>query len=541
MKNKSKSSSTGTSVLRGQIVDVSARRIFPGSVHINRGSIDMIVEEPESETDIILPGLVDSHVHIESSMLTPDHFALLAASHGTIAVVADPHEIANVCGMPGVDYMVNNAQKASIAIYFSAPSCVPATSLDSSGAVLGVQDIASLLARKEFVSLGEMMNYPGVLSYDSDVWGKINIAKELFKPIDGHAPGLNEGDLDKYIAAGISTDHECETLDEARKKASLGMMIQIRQGSAAKNFDVLLPLLKEYPDQVMFCTDDCKAIDLQHGHIDVLVKRALAQGYDLFDVLRASSWNAVCHYNLDVGMLQEGDRADLIVIEDFNDFRVKTLMRRGVEIDIQEHGVKEKDLINHFFARPIFETEIVKPIPLGEVVNVIGVQDKTLATKHLFYEWSPDLVEKEGLNKIVVVNRYQEKSHPAVGWVKGLNIQNGAIASTISHDSHNIVAIGSSDEYITRAINALIEQKGGIVAVKQQQIYGLPLRIAGLMSDLPPYEFIPKYKSLDQLVRSLGVSLSSPFITLSFLSLPVIPSLRITDKGVFDVKQFRYL
>lgn len=525
--------------IQGRIVDIVHRRIIEGSVDINNGIITAIDPHPTNSRGYILPGFVDAHVHIESSMLTPVSFGQEAIKHGVVAVVTDPHEIANVCGVPGIEYMVSQGKDSSIKCFFTVPSCVPATSFDHAGAVIDAQQIEELISRDDFVALSEMMDYPAVVADDAPCMAKLAAAHRYSKPIDGHAPTLSGADLKRYVEAGVSTDHECYTIDNALEKIGLGMSIQIREGSLAKNFDTLIPLLTQYPDRVMFCCDDIKAIDLRKGYINSLVARAVSLGYDLYDVLRAASYNAIHHYNLTVGLLQVGDPADFIVCDNLEDFTPSQVWINGKEVDSSQYKVDDQT-INNFQLQPITLQAIETRLIQGMQLNVIGVVNNQLITDHLIREVGVDI----GYQKIVVLNRYNVNTQPAIGFVEGFNCQNGAIASTIAHDSHNIIATGSSDELILSAINEVIRMQGGVVACLQLNmdspitITSLPLPIAGVMSPKSANDLISEYQHLTDAISRMGCPLSSPLMTLAFMALPVIPSLKITDQGLFDVDRF---
>jgi adenine deaminase len=532
--------------VQGNIVDVVGGRIFPGTVAVSRGKITSVTEEKVESSSYILPGLVDAHIHIESSMLIPSEFARLAVTHGTVATVSDPHEIANVLGIAGIRFMINNGKKVPFKFYFGASSCVPATPFETAGAIIGVKEIEELLRMDEIGYLSEMMNFPGVLMEDGEVMAKLALARKYGKPVDGHAPGLAGEDIRKYVNAGISTDHECFTLEEALEKAGLGMKILIREGSAARNFDALVPLLGIYPDLVMFCSDDRHPDDLAQRHINDIARRAVLKGYDLLTVLKACTLNPKKHYNLDTGLLQPGDPADIVIIDNPESFKVlKTF------IDGKLVSEKGKTLINSVDEKPvnIFSAKKVTPVdlrikPLGNRIRVIEALEGQLIT-HELEERS--LIEKDNvvsdpdhdLLKIIVLNRYQHSS-PAVAFIKNFGLKKGAIASTVAHDSHNIIAVGVTDEEISRAINALVEVQGGICCVDGNDIEILPLPVAGLMSDEDGYDVASRYEMIDKMAHGLGSPLAAPFMTLSFMALLVIPELKLSDKGLFDGKTFAF-
>ena len=532
--------------LSGQIVDLVRSHIFPGTVTVNVGKIAEITETPEAEPRFILPGFIDAHIHIESSMVPPSEFARMAVPHGTVATVSDPHEIANVMGVEGIDYMINSGKRGHFKFYFGAPSCVPATPFETSGATLDAAAIEQLMARDDIHYLAEMMNYPGVLMDDPEVMKKLDSAHRHGKPIDGHAPMVTGDDLKKYVGAGIGTDHECNTIEEAREKLKLGMKILIREGSAAKGFDALIPLMEEHPEMLMFCSDDKHPNDLIKGHVNLLVKRALAQGYKLMDVLRAASLNAVRHYHLDVGLLQKGDDADFIVVDNLDDFNVMQTYVKGRKV--AENGValmqrRKEEAINNFHAMPI-QAEALQVHYEGEHIKVIAAMDGNLLTNTIIA--TPKVVDgnivsdtSRDLLKMVVLNRY-EKAQPAVGFVNGFSLKRGAIATSVAHDSHNIVAVGCSDEDIARAINLLIYTKGGMVACSETEFALLPLPVAGLMSLEEGGRVAEDYERADRLAHEFGCTLYSPFMTLSFMALLVIPELKLSDKGLFDVMKFGF-
>ena len=498
----------------------------------------------------VLPGFVDAHVHIESSMLTPSQFARLAVVHGTVATVSDPHEIGNVLGVKGVEYMIEDGKRVPFKFCFGVPSCVPATNFETAGAVIGPKEVRKLLAMKEIGYLAEVMNYPGVLNEDPDMMAKIALAKAFNKPIDGHAPGLRGDDARRYAEAGIDTDHECFTYEEAHEKIGFGVNILIREGSAAKNFDALIPLLAKYPRQVMFCSDDKHPDSLVEGHINALVKRALALGYDLFDVLQAACLNPVLHYRLPVGLLREGDPADFIVVDNLLDFNILQTTLDGVLVAENGHSQLpdlRSEHVNHFNCPPRQPADFVCKAPAGTAtLRVIEVLDGQLITNAL----EKEVEVQEGvigsdmerdILKITVVNRYED-APPAVAFIRNFGLKSGAIASSVGHDSHNIVAVGCDDESLCRAVNAVIEARGGIAAVAHGQLHTLPLPIAGLMTDSDGYFVAETYTRLDQFVKQeLRSGLASPFMSLSFMALLVIPSLKLSDKGLFDGSEFSFV
>ena len=528
----------------GQIVDLVRSRIFSGVVVVEDGKISKIEEQPVGNTRYIMPGFVDAHVHIESSMLVPSEFARLATCHGTVATVSDPHEIANVLGKEGIRYMIENGKKVPFKFFFGAPSCVPSTPFETAGATLDADDIEALMASPDIYYLSEVMNYPGVINEDPELMRKIAAAKRYMKPIDGHAPAVTGTDLQKYVSAGITTDHECFRLAGALEKISLGMNILIREGSAARNFDALIPLMATHPDKLMFCADDKHPDELDDGHIDVLVRKAISLGYDVLDVLKAASFNAVKHYHLPVGLLQQGDDADFIVVDDLHNPVARQTYVKGVLV--AENGVsninyKESETPNIFKAEYIKADDIFLP-HVGKNIKVIDCQDGQLITKSFIAEPKVENggvvsdVERDIL-KLVVVNRYQP-AKPAVAFIKGFGLRRGALASSVAHDSHNIVAVGVTDKDILHAVNLLIEHTGGVTAYCNTEMVAVPLPVAGLMSNEDGYEVAAAYQNADALAKRLGSKLYAPFMTLAFMALLVIPELKLGDKGLFDVSRF---
>ncbi|MBN2297253.1 MAG: adenine deaminase [Deltaproteobacteria bacterium] len=532
--------------ISGNIVDVLHDRIYPGTLVISDGRIVDIIEENREYDTYIIPGFVDSHIHIESSMLTPAEFARIAVIHGTVAVVSDPHEIANVLGMDGVRYMIDNGRKSLLKFFFGAPSCVPATPFETSGAVIDSRAISELLSSDDVRYLSEVMNYPGVLSREPEVMAKIGIAKGLNKPIDGHAPGLRGDMLREYVGAGMQTDHETYELDEALEKLKLSMSVQIREGSAAKDFDALHRIIDRYSSLCMFCSDDKHPDDLIKGHINLLVKKAVALGHDPMAVLRCACVNPVLHYGLDVGLLQIGDCADLAVVDDLKAFTVietwingckaackgKTLLPQVAGDAPNVFNVSSKDVSQ--FRVPALSEEIhIIHAKDGQLITG-SIRDRALVTDGCAVsDTSRDIL------KISVVNRYED-SRPAVGFVKGFGLVRGAIATSVAHDSHNIVAVGVTDRDICDAVNAVIENRGGLAAAHEGQVESLALRVAGLMSDEDAYKVAERYSLLDSLAGEFGSTMNAPFLTLSFMALLVIPSLKLSDKGLFDAERFTF-
>ncbi len=532
--------------IQGQIVDIHAKRIFKGEIIVRNGKIESIREAGHSRDEYILPGFVDAHIHIESSMLVPSEFARMAVRHGTVATVSDPHEIANVLGVPGVEFMIENGKKVPFKFNFGAPSCVPATSFETSGAVIDSGAIDKLLQKEEILYLTEMMNYPGVIHKDPEVMKKLELAHKYGKPVDGHAPGLTGSDLDQYIATGITTDHECFSFEEGLEKIEKGMKILIREGSAAKNFEALINLLPQYPGQIMFCSDDKHPDDLLLDHINRLCARARAKGMELFDILRAASLNPVEHYGLDVGLLRTGDPADFIVVSDLDEFGVLETYINGQ--CVYSDGVSKIEAVdfevpNNFNIGAKQVSDFRFESTAGQI-RVIEALDGELITRELIAESKirdGNLVSDPGRDilKMTVVNRYEEKA-PAIAFIKNFGLKEGAIASSVGHDSHNILAVGVSDEAICRAVNLLIEARGGISAVSEKEEKVLPLPVAGIMSDKDGTVAGKGYSELSRMARAMGSRLHAPYMTLSFMALLVIPELKLSDRGLFNGKRFEF-
>jgi adenine deaminase len=528
--------------VQGQLVDVWTRRIYPVELEIEGNKIAFIREIEAAPEVYIIPGFVDAHMHIESTMVVPARFAEAALKHGTIAVVADPHEIANVMGVEGIEFMVNNGKSVPFKFFFGVPSCVPATPFETSGAQLDALAVRELIQREDMYVLAEMMNFPGVINDVPDVIQKIEAAKAAGKPIDGHAPGLMGEALRKYASAGITTDHECATLEEALEKIKLGMKILIRQGSAARNLDDLLPLLKTNPHDVMFCTDDCHPDDLMNQHINEHVRTAVAKGYDLFDVLHAASVNPVLHYKLPVGLLREGDPADFLMVSNLETFEVRSVYLAGEKVWENSPLFSSSAIlnpINSFYMNSISEEDIKVSFNHCSKVKVIEVIDGQLLTRKKSVSVD-EMHNVKGINKMLVLNRYT-KAKPAVGYVYGFNLQVGAIATSVAHDSHNIIAVGATDEALIKVVTHLQELKGGMVVYDGREIMDLPLPLAGLMSDKSVEEVGIQYHRLNEKAKMLGIPLRAPFMTLSFLSLLVIPELKLGDRGLFDVEKFQFV
>ncbi|WP_416864510.1 MAG: adenine deaminase [Imperialibacter sp.] len=533
--------------VEGQIFDIENKRVYPGRLTIEAGVIKSIEETAGAPLRFILPGFVDAHVHIESSMLVPSEFAKLAVTHGTVATVSDPHEIGNVLGVAGVEFMIENAKTVPLKFNFGAPSCVPATPFETAGAIITAEDIDYLLSKPEIKYLAEMMNWPGVMQRDALVMDKIRVAQKHGKPVDGHAPGLKGEQAANYITAGISTDHECFTIEEALDKLKHGMKILIREGSAAKNFEALIPLMKDHADQLMFCSDDKHPDNLIEGHINQLVVRALKKGHDLFDVLQAACINPVRHYGLNVGLLQKGDIADFIVVDSTENFGVMETWIGGQKV--AENGKALFDTqpctpINQFNCLPKKPSDFYLKMG-GSQVRVIDALDGQLITKESWFDSSllgtdtQTSVEHDVL-KFAVINRYSDQP-PAIAYIRNFGLKQGAIASTVGHDSHNILAIGVSNEAICEAVNLLIDNKGGVAAIGNGKQKVLPLPVAGLMAAEDGYTVGKKYQEIDLMAKELGSKLLAPFMTLSFMALLVIPMLKLSDQGLFDGERFTFV
>ena len=533
--------------MKTNLVDIERREIYPVKVRVNNQQITSVTRVNESCSTYILPGFIDAHIHIESSMLPPSEFARLAVRHGTVATVSDPHEIANVLGIEGVEFMLNNAEQVNFKFYFGASPCVPATPFETSGARLGVEEVRALLQKPQIKYLSEVMNYPGVINEDEEMLLKIKAAHDQGKPVDGHAPGLRGDDLKRYIKAGITTDHEAFSYDEGLEKIHNGMKILIREGSAAKNFNALEPLIDEHYEMLMFCSDDRHPDDLYHEHINRHVKRALEKGHDLFKVLQIACVNPVKHYNLDVGLLRVGESADFIVVDNLDDFTIlKTVINGEVVAENGKSKINRAPVsaLNNFHAGEKEAKDFT--LPACETIEVIQAVDHELFTHEKLVTFgdapSGRVSDSEhDILKISVVNRY-ENSPPAVAYVSGFGLKQGAIASSVAHDSHNIVAVGCSDESIATAVNLIIRQQGGICAVGDGEEWDLPLGIAGIMSAEDGFSVAREYEKIDLIVKErLGSTLSAPFMTLSFMALLVIPELKLSDKGLFDGRTFQFI
>lgn len=534
--------------ISGQIVDIVHKRIFSGTLSISKGKIQSIKPTESSSTyPYIIPGFIDAHVHIESSMLIPSEFARLASIHGTVATLSDPHEIANVLGIQGIRYMIKNSLQVPFYFYFGIPACVPATQFETAGAIIDAETVRELFEKDHLHYLSEMMNYPGVLAKDPVVMEKIAIAKSFQKPVDGHAPGLMGEEAIKYITAGMSTDHECYMLEEALHKLKHGMHILIREGSAAKNYGALHPLIKDYPEKIMFCSDDKHPHELVTGHINALVQRSIKENYDVMDVLRAASLNPIRHYQLDVGLLQPGDSADFLLVDNLQNFRVLANYIKG-EL-VAKNGQTlissvQAPIINHFNCTAKKEKDFCIQ-GKKEHIRVIEALDGQLITNEKIVPanmedgyYISDL--KNDILKIVVVNRYQD-APPAIAFIHGFGLKKGAIASCIAHDSHNIICVGVTDQDICTAVNAIISHQGGIAIADGNQVNALPLPVAGIMSREDGFFVAQEYSKMDRLAKDLGTPLSAPFMTLSFMALLVIPQLKLSDKGLFDASHFAFV
>lgn len=537
-------------IIKGQLVDVIQRRIYPAAIVVDNGTITSVEEITDAPAQYIMPGFIDAHVHIESSMLVPTAFARLAVVHGTVATVSDPHEIANVCGTQGVQYMIDDSKRSPFKFFFGAPSCVPATFFETAGAHIDATATETLLANQDIWYLAEMMNFPGVLHKDPEVMAKIAAAKKAGKPIDGHAPGLRGADATAYAAAGMTTDHECFTIAEALDKLDAGMHIIIREGSAARNFEELVPLFNTHPGKLMFCSDDKHPDELVVSHINALVKRALAKGYDLFDMLMAACVHPVKHYNIPVGLLSAGDAADFIVVDNLDDFNIQQTYINGqlvaenglslleaVEIiPINNFNISYKQVSN-FAIRSTTDAPQIRVIEAleGQLVTNEIIATGKIENGFLVSDTANDIL------KIAVVNRYDNHAPVAVAFIKNIGLKSGALASTVAHDCHNIIAVGADDESLCMAVNALVDCKGGIAVVDgEHNISVLPLPIAGLMADTDGYTVAEKYSIIDKQAKALGSNLRAPFMTLSFMALLVIPALKLSDKGLFNGNKFEF-
>lgn len=533
--------------ISGNIVDVLNSVIYAGTLEIRDGVISNIIKETQRYDTYILPGFVDAHVHVESSLLTPSEFARIAVTHGTVASVSDPHEIANVLGIEGVWFMIEDAGTTPFTFCFGAPSCVPATPFEISGGRIGITEMETLFKRDETAYLSEMMNYPAVINDEPSVLAAISLAKRYGKPIDGHAPGLRGAGLKKYIDAGITTDHESIEYTEALEKINLGMKILIREGSAAKVLNTFSPLIDLYSDCCMFCSDDKHPDDLVRGHINELVRRAVSQGRGLFPTLKCACVNPVFHYGLDIGLLQNGQRADFIIVDNLSDFNVLKTVIKGCTV--AERGKthlshRQPSTPNKFKIEKKHPSDFSVPVK-GSSIHVIEVVQDQIVTRNVVMKplvqngYAVSDVEKDVI-KLTVVDRYKGRP-PAVAFVKNIGLKTGAMASSVAHDSHNIIAAGTTDEAICEAVNLIIENKGGISLVSDNLREILPLPVAGIMSGDDGFAVADAYGRLDKLAKSLGTGLSAPYMTLSFLALLVIPGLKLSDRGLFDSEHFSFI
>ena len=526
-------------MVSGRLVDPIRRKIYDAKIHIRNGIIERIEEEPAVSDVYILPGFVDSHVHIESSMLVPSRFSEVALRHGTVAVVPDPHEVANVAGIDGVKFMIENAKNSPLKFFFGAPSCVPASPVDECFQPFTPERVGELLDLPDIYFLAEMMNFPGVIGNNPLVHSILQQAHIRNKPIDGHAPGLAGDGLVRYVSAGITTDHECFTLDEAISKIKLGMKVLIREGSAARNFNALHSLLRLYPEMVMFCTDDCHPDELVEGHINRHVRKALSLGYNLFDVIQAASVNPVNHYKLNVGLLQPGQPADFIVVDNLSDLNILSTFINGIDVTGgKPKPVQRTNAPLYQFPNSFNTDKIDFHFPTDKYVKVIKAIDGELITDvvnskvpSLGYDLNNDIL------KIVVLSRYNP-ANIGVGLIKGFGFKKGAIAASIAHDSHHIVAIGTNDESIVSVIQYILSNRGGICYSDGDKVSGLPLPFFGLMSDIDANVMAKEYSSINERIKADGCTLRAPFMTMSFMSLTVIPHLKLTPQGLFDVDSF---
>jgi len=533
-------------VIESNLVDIHSKEIYPARIKVNETIIENVERIDKELKHYIIPGLIDSHIHIESSLVTPASFAGQAVSRGTTGVVSDPHEIANVLGIEGINFMLKNSAKVPMKFWFGAPSCVPATPFESAGAVIDSSAIEKLLDDSKIKYLAEMMNYPGVINDDPEVHKKINAAIKAGKPIDGHAPGLSGRDLKKYVKSGISTDHECTSLDEALEKIGLGMKILIREGSAARNLNELKSLIQTHPDMVMLCSDDMHPETLIKRHLDKIITQLLSEGYDLFSVLRSCTLNPAVHYSLNAGLLQEGQPADFILIKNYLEMNILETWIEGKKVYNRGRILFEykKDApVNRFLASFVSEKQLeIKKS--GNKIRVIEAFDGDLRTKELLIDagqgsyFEPDI--KRDILKIVVKDRYYDNP-PAIALIKGFKIKKGAFASSVAHDSHNIICVGTNDKDIASAMNSVITMKGGLSVACNNYVEILPLPVAGIMSDMPLKHVAGEYEKLSAKVRSLGSELKAPFMTLSFMALLVIPEIKLSDKGLFQATNFNFV
>jgi adenine deaminase len=527
----------------GQLVDIHTRDIYPAVISIKEGRIENIEKIDSAPKLYLLPGLIDAHIHIESSMITPGAFALTAVKHGTCGVVSDPHEIANVLGIEGVEFMIDDAKKVPLKFFFGAPSCVPATIFETNGAVLGISEIRKLLQNREIKYLSEMMNFPGVIYGNREVLEKINCASTYGKPVDGHAPGLTGEALQKYVSAGITTDHECSSLPEAEEKISLGMKILIREGSAARNLNSLKELFNIYPQKVMLCSDDLHPDTLQKRHINKLVGVLISDGYDLFDVIRSATINPNEHYGLGMGLLRRGDSADFILVDNLENMNVKETWIKGNKVFSEGKVLfeyKAGNPVNKFDCLPLEANDLQVENIYSDIRVIVAVEGELLTGETHRSSGKSKMIATDLDNdilKIVVKDRYKN-SPPAIGYINGFGLKEGAFASSIAHDSHNIIAVGTNDADIIKAMNEIISLKGGLAVASEGTLESIQLNIAGIMTTRSCEDIAQDYEKLNLLVESMGCTMKSPFMTLSFMALLVIPDLKIGDRGLFDVKKF---
>jgi adenine deaminase len=527
----------------GQLVDIHSRDIYPADIEIKEGHISAIERVDSAPAFFILPGIIDAHIHIESSMITPGAFALTAVKHGTCGVVSDPHEIANVLGIDGVEFMIEDAKKVPLNFFFGAPSCVPATSFETNGASLNITEIKKLLQKDEIKYLSEMMNFPGVIFGNREVIEKIECARKLNKPIDGHAPGLTGEPLKKYVAAGITTDHECSNIAEAEEKISLGMKILIREGSAARNLNALKDLYNRFPGKVMLCSDDLHPDTLKKRHINKLIGILIEEGYNLFDVIRSATINPIEHYGLGMGLLRRGDSADFILVDRLENMNVHETWINGINVFSGGKVLfeyKAGTAVNKFNCQKLDKKDIQVLNEYSDIRVITAIEGELLTGE---LRRSAEIAESidadidNDILKIVVKDRYKN-SPPAIGFINGFRLKRGAFASSIAHDSHNIIAVGTNDSDIITAINEIINLKGGLAVSIDGNVKSVQLNIGGIMTTNSCDVIAGDYEYLNQLVETMGCPMKSPFMTLSFMALLVIPDLKIGDRGLFDVKKF---
>lgn len=535
-------------------LNVFSNEFLSGDIAVANGLIAGVGKyDGETEIDVsgklVLPGFIDAHIHLESSMVTPAEFAKAVVAHGTTTVITDPHEIANVMGIDGVEYMIQASQNLPIDVHFMMPSCVPATEIDESGAELDCKDIDLYLDNKKVLGLAEMMNYVGVINGDKNVLSKIVTSQAHHKKIDGHAPELSGNDLNAYIAAGVYSDHECSTFENALEKLRKGQFIMIREGTAAHNLKALMPLLtQQYYARCMFATDDKHPSDLLYGgHIDYIVKQALKNGADPIVALKTATHHAARYFLLNnKGAIASGYLADIVVVDNLEDFNVETVFKRGKLVFDGEVKDFSAPTVDEKLAEKCFDTfhlDSVTPssFKVDGNLGLIGLVGGELLTRNL---GTADKIDVENdILKIACIERHKGTNHIGVGYVKGYSLKSGAVATSVAHDSHNIITVGCNDDDIAVAVNAIKDSKGGIAVVENGKIKALlELPIAGLMSDEPLTTVNEKLENAKSSAYELGADKSiDPFMTLSFLSLPVIPSLRITTKGVFDAENWKML